>query len=63
MVEQLPDGVYEDSLYDKNVYIQLDNAEKRSACIVQNSTSYDVELNLPKGDYYTGNVSIEFELK
>jgi len=52
--------VIEDTTYEKNFFVHLTDAEKRKACI--DEVSYEVELVLPKGDWFGGKVKIDFKL-
>jgi len=63
MVEIANSGVYEDSTYEKNVYVQLVTAEKRFFSVVQDSVDYTVLLTLPKGHQYGGIITIDLKLQ
>ena len=50
----------EDASFDKNVYVQHVDCVERAKCF--SDVSYDVRLNLPKGDWYSGSVDISFKV-
>ena len=51
----------EDSTYEKNVYVQAADCVERAQCF--KDVSYDVKLNLPRGDWFTGSTEIKFTVK
>ena len=46
----------EDPTYEKNVFVQLVDCVARAQCF--SDVSYDVKLNLPRGDWFSGTVDI-----
>ena len=50
-----------DPLYDKNAYLHISTAKMRFETVTD--VSYDVDLVLPKGDWYAGRVAVSFTLK
>ena len=53
--------ITEDPLYDKNVYLHVSTAQMRFAAV--SDVAYNVDLVLPKGEWYAGRVSVSFTLK
>ena len=53
--------ITEDPLYEKNVYLHVSTAQMRFAAVT--AVTYDVDLVLPKGEWYAGKVSVSFFLK
>ena len=51
----------EDTTYEKNVYVTQVDCIERAKCFAD--VAYDVKLNLPRGDWYSGCVEISFNLK
>jgi len=51
----------EDSTYEKNVFVQAADCVVRAQCFT--NVSYDVKLNLPRGDWFSGCVDIKLNLK
>jgi hypothetical protein len=54
-------NIIEDPQYDKNVYLHVSTAKMRFEAIT--NVSYDVDLVLPKGEWYGGKVVVFFTLK
>ena len=52
--------ICEDTTYDKNGFVTLENAQFRASLI--SKCSYDVTLALPKGENYFGHVICTFTL-
>ena len=50
----------EDSTYEKNVFVQAADCVVRAQCF--SNVSYDVKLNLPRGDWFTGCVEIKLNV-
>jgi len=50
----------EDTTYEKNVYVQHADCVVRTKCFTD--VSYDVRLNLPRGDWYSGSVDVSFKV-
>jgi len=50
----------EDTTYEKNVYVQHADCVVRDKCF--SDVSYDVALNLPRGDWYSGCVDVSFKV-
>lgn len=53
--------VFEDSAYEQKHSISLATAEYRERFI--SDVSYQVDLTLPKGEWYAGNIGVSFTLK
>jgi len=54
-------SITEDTEYGKNVHLDLTTANLRFDTVAD--VSYKVDLQLPKGEWYTGSVQIEFNCK
>lgn len=50
----------EDNTYEKNVFVQQADCVVRAQCISE--VSYDVKLNLPRGEWYSGCVDVSFKV-
>jgi len=53
--------VLEDTTYEQRHHIALDTAEYREKHI--SDVAYHVDLSLPKGEWYTGKITVTFMLK
>jgi len=53
--------ITEDPLYENKVHLHVSTAQMRFAAVTD--LAYDVDLVLPKGDWYAGKVSVSFTLK
>ena len=51
----------EDTTYDKNVFVQHSDCVVRAQCF--SDVSYDVKLNIPRGEWYSGYIEISFNVK
>lgn len=49
-----------DTQYTKNLHLQKEECLERTRCFSQ--VSYDLTLNLPRGDYYSGKIVITFRV-
>ena len=49
-----------DSNYTKNLHLQKDICQARSQCLSE--VSYDLTLNLPRGEFYSGMITIAFKV-
>lgn len=49
-----------DRNYNKNLHVQKGHCEKRTKCF--SDVSYDLTLNLPRGEYFSGKISITFKV-
>jgi hypothetical protein len=49
-----------DRNYNKNLHIQKGHCEERTKCL--SDVSYDLTLNLPRGEYYSGKICITFRV-
>ena len=52
--------MFEDTTYEKNSYVSLENANFRSSLI--SNVKYDVALKLARGTHFYGDVQINFDL-
>jgi aminopeptidase N len=52
--------IIEDTTYEKNVYVTLDNAKYRASLV--DNVNYDVTLALPKGENFYGHFEASFDL-
>ena len=50
----------EDSTYEKNVFVQAADCVVRAECF--SDVSYDIKLNLPRGDWFSGCADIKFKV-
>ena len=50
----------EDTTYEKNVYVQHADCVVRSKSF--SDVSYEVNLNMPRGDWYSGCVDVSFRV-
>ena len=50
----------EDPTYEKNVFVQHVDCVARAQCF--SNISYDVKLNLPRGEWFSGTVDIQFNI-
>ena len=51
----------EDPTYEKNVFVQASDCVSRASSFAD--VSYDVKLNLPRGDWFSGCVDVSFTVK
>ena len=59
-IESNPISPMEDNTYEKNVYVQQADCILRAESFAE--VSYDVKLNMPKGDWYSGCVVASFKV-
>ena len=52
--------IFDDPTYESNVYLHTEFAQLRHKCVA--NVAYTVDLLLPKGDWYTGKVTVTFDL-
>jgi hypothetical protein len=57
---ELSSLVHEDSTFEVNHHVQQAVADYRDKLIAD--VTYQVDLSLPKGDWYGGKVTVNFEL-
>ena len=50
----------EDTTYETNMYVQLVDCQQRAQCFSE--VRYDVKLNLPRGQWFTGCVEVSFKV-
>lgn len=50
----------EDTTYEKNVFVQAADCVSRAQCFAD--VSYDVKLNLPRGDWFSGCLDVTFRV-
>ena len=51
----------EDSTFEKNVAVQFVDCIERAKCFAD--LHYEVRLNLPRGEWYTGSIVVSFKVK
>jgi hypothetical protein len=52
--------IFDDPTYESNVYLHTEFAQLRYKCVT--NVAYTVDVLLPKGDWYTGRVTVTFDL-
>jgi hypothetical protein len=52
--------IFDDPTYESNVYLHTEFAQLRYKCVA--NVAYTVDVLLPKGDWYTGRVTVTFDL-
>ena len=50
----------EDTTYEKNVFVQAADCVVRAECF--SDVSYDIKLNMPRGEWFTGCADIKFKV-